>query len=468
MNDIAQRENARMLAAVLGIDETNATQLLDVSVAITFDLDDKLSARCANHILRLLSRTIRVVVSNPLNGAERFAAEIVIGESAPRFNKPHVFVSIGPEQVLVSRKQLSISGGHIHEIGLLLGACFAVGAGLNAALNNLLPFPSPEGLSINLMEILGEDLALLSRPVSFDEAYLAGAGAIGNGFIYGLSCFDIAGKLHIADDDDVTEGNLQRCVFFEYEHIGKPKSDELSRAAELHLPKVMVIPHRQRLQEVSTRFPGPWLKRLIVAVDSPRARRSLQTEIPQELFDASTTGISEIVLHFHRQPTNGACLSCVYHESVQEKAHEQHVADALGVSVEDVIATRISVAAAEKISRSYPHLSASGIEGIAYDTLFKQLCSTAKLMSAAAQQVLTPFAFVSVLAGAFLAIEFVRRVQRGHDGLFNEWRLSPWRKPVMRRQRFLARRADCEFCGNLLLAAIASKMWASEATTAIP
>jgi hypothetical protein len=234
-----------------------------------------------------------------------------------------------------------------------------------------------------------------------------------------------------------------------------------SPAAQLLLPKVRAIPHTVLLQDVPTRFAGPWLQRLIVGVDSLRARRSLQTEIPQGVFDASTTGISEIVLHFHRQPTNCACMSCIYPHSPQEDAHERHVAGALGVSVADVMQTRISGDAAERICQRYPQLKPSDLVGIAYDTLFKQLCSTAQLTSAEDRQVLTPFAFVSALAAALLAIEFVRRVQRGHDELFNEWRLSPWSNPVMRRQRFLKKRADCEFCGDPLLASLTEEMWAN-------
>jgi E1 ligase-like protein/ThiF family protein len=459
MNPSAQRENARTLAAALGIGETDATEVLNVSVAITFGLNDTVSAECANHIQRLLSRTIKGVVLNPSDKLHRFTAEIVIGGSAPRFKGPHVFVSIGTEEILISSQPISVSRGNIHPICLLLGACYAVGAALRAALNNLLPFPSPELLRVDLTEILGENLSLLYRRVFFDQAYLAGAGAIGNGFVYGLGCFDVAGELHVTDEDTVTDGNLQRCVLFEAEHIGSPKANQLCAAARRLLPKLAAIPHTVRLQDVPTRFAGPWLKRLIVGVDSPRARRSLQTEIPQEVFDASTTGISEIVLHFHRQPTNGACMSCIYHHSPQEDAHERHVADALGVSVTDVMEMRISAKAAERICLRYPLLKLSALVGIAYDTLFKQLCATAQLKSAEDRQVLTPFAFVSALGGAWLAIEFVRRIQRGHDGLFNEWRVSPWSNPVMRRQRFLQERADCQFCGDGLVASLASQMW---------
>jgi len=47
---------------------------------------------------------------------------------------------------------------------------------------------------------------------------------------------------------------------------------------------------------------------------------ALLSEFPGEVFDASTTGISEVDLHFHKQPTTGPCLGCVYPHTPQEDA----------------------------------------------------------------------------------------------------------------------------------------------------
>lgn len=262
-------------------------------------------------------------------------------------------------------------------------------------------------------------------------------------------------------------GNLQRCLFFEEKHLDYPKAEILSAAASKILSKLRAIPHNVRIQDLPEREAGPWLNKLIVGVDSPRARRSLQSEFPGEVFDASTTGISEVVLHFHKQPTTGACLGCVYPHTPQESAHETHVAEALGVSLEEVRESRISPSAAEKICRRYPHFNSSQLVGGAYDSLFKALCSTQSLKTSEDRQVLPPFAFVSVLAGALLAIEFVRRIQRGHNGLFNEWRVSPWSNPVLRRRRLLEKNPACEFCGNEILAPIAAEMWEERDLAAI-
>lgn len=452
-----------MLAVALSIGEYQASELLKVSVAITCDTADNSAIGCARHVRRLLSRTIQGVVLNSTHGSKRFAAELVIGECPPRFAIPRVFVSIGKEEILIGSYPMLLRRGRIHPVGILLGACYAAGAVLKIATNNLLPYVSPNLIRLNLNEILGGDLSLLYSPAFFDKAHLAGAGAIGNAFVYALGCFDVTGQLHVADDDIITDGNLQRCVLFDTEHVGKPKAIQLCAAARYFLPKIRAIPHVARLEDVPGRFPGPWLKRLIVAADSPRARRSLQTEIPGQVFDASTTGISEIVLHFHQQPTAGACMSCVYHQSPEEDAHERHVAAMLGVSLSEVMQARISPTAAEQICKRYPQFMPSDLVETAYDTVFKQLCSTAQL-NVEDRQVLTPFAFVSGLAGTLLAIEFVRRIHRGHKDLFNEWRISPWSNLVMRRRRYLGKRHDCEFCANPLLASVTKSFWTGAST----
>lgn len=463
MNDLAQKENARSLAAILGVAEAQAAELLDVSALVTCDVGDCVAANCAKHISALLRRTIRGVQLNAECCVDAIAVEVIVGNAVPRSTGPLVFVSVGDETVFVSDRPCFAREGRTHPIGVLLGACYATAAALRAAIGESLPFPMPELLRLNLAELLGADLPLLYEPLHFDETYLAGAGAVGNGFIYGLSQFDVTGELHVVDDDKVGSGNLQRCILFKDEDVNAPKTDVLCSAAKVLLPKVNVIPHRVRVQDLPARRPGPWLRRLVVGVDSPRARRSLQSEVPGEVFDASTTGINEVVLHFHRQPTEGACLGCVYPHNPQEHAHEAHVADALGVSLTEVRQERISATAAMSICKRYPGLVAAELTGTAYDTLFKKLCSTLKLKTAEDRQVLAPFAFVSVLAGALLAVEFLRRIRRGHEGVFNEWRISPWSNPVLRRRRHLEKNPACDFCSDSTLAAVARRLWAPTA-----
>jgi hypothetical protein len=452
----AHAENAKTLSDILGINESEASALLDASVAITFDHRDERASQFARHTQLMLSRTIRSVNVDGTGSNGCVAVELVIGDAVPRFSSPRIYAWGKRETVVISAAPLSTDGFDIHPVGLLLGTCYAVGAVLKKALK--LPYPSADTLEINLAELFGDDLAELYEPAIFDEAHLAGAGAIGNGFLYGLSQFQVQGRLHVCDDDAVSEGNLQRCLFFTPTDVDLPKADRLCLAAREHLPGVQMIPFKGRLQELPSRE-GAWLKRLIVGVDSPRARRKLQTEIPGAVFDASTTGVREVVFHFHRQPTAHACLSCVYHESPEEYAHEKHIAEAIGVSLDEVRRERISDAAAEIICKRYPQLNPASIAGTAYDTLFKQLCGSEQLKTSEGRQVLAPFAFVSVLGGVYLAIEFIRRLHGSSVDLFNEWRISPWTNPVIRRRRKLDRNPNCEFCGDPFLAGVAEKIW---------
>jgi hypothetical protein len=169
-------------------------------------------------------------------------------------------------------------------------------------------------------------------------------------------------------------------------------------------------------------------------------------ELPQSVFDASTTGVSEIVLHFNGQPWELACLSCIYPENERERAHEENVAEALGLSVNEVRIGFISEATAANICRKYSELRVEDLAGRAFDTVYKELCGVGKLRSVGDEQVLAPFSFVSVLAGAYLAMEFAIRVSRPGETRFNYWRVSPWHSPVPGLRQTRSRDAACEFC----------------------
>ena len=182
--------------------------------------------------------------------------------------------------------------------------------------------------------------------------------------------------------------------------------------------------------------------------------------MPRRVFDASTTGITEVVLHFNRSPSSYACMSCVYYEAPDETAHEQHVAELLGVSAADARSNFVSKAAAILIAGRYPALTSESLVGLAYDSLFKQLCGQGALKTAADEQVLAPFAFVSVLAGALLAIEIVRRAGSSAIELpFNYWRVSPWSAPVIRARELRSKRIACEFCDNPVLQRVLRDLW---------
>jgi hypothetical protein len=455
-------ENARTLASLLKVNTAEAAPLLDVAIAVRADPADAAAMAIAGHLQKLLSHTVADV---PLNVPRAsIAAEVVIGAAAPTISAA-VRVHISPDTIRIGPlAPADAVWPDTHCVLLLAAACYAAGAVLRAMFGAKLQVPGPAasiGLTIPIIDIVGPDQAWLSAEFELTDTYLAGAGAIGNGFLYALSLLRASGTLAIVDPDIVSDGNLNRCVWFTAADVELPKAIRLSELAQPSFPRLHLIPKTKTLQQVGKEQPtDTWLKRLIVAVDSRRTRRHLQHEIPSEVFDASTTGAVECVLHHHVQPTDHACLACIYHETPDELAREQHMAETLGVALDDVKQHYVSPDAARRIHVKYPHVAVEDLEGQAFDTLFKALCSEGRLLSANNRQVLAPFAFVSVLAGTYLAIELGRRMvlgQAAHD--FNYWRISPWAPPFVNMRDVRRRREDCEFCGQPLLLRTARGLW---------
>ena len=454
----ARRENAATLASLIGFSLADAAEALDLHVAITIDPADDTAQEIAREITELLRRTVRRISTTQLEGS--VAAELVIGSAVPRTSGITIYLGVLDDHVIISqsdhpRQECSPIPGIL---GLLI-ACYACAATLYRAVGGALSFQLPEPFVLRFDQF-GIDWVSVSRPIDIGRTYIAGAGAVGNGFLWAARHLDLRGQLDIADDDHVSSGNLNRQIWFNTDDIGLPKVDRLVMRSQQQFPQLALRPRQYRLQDLPEKSDGPWLRRLVVAVDSRRARRELQNEFPGEVFDASTTDVREVVIHHHAQPTTQACLSCIYEPDDEEVAREQHIAEHLGVSVEDVRSERISASVAQIIKARFPKLAAAALAGTAYDTLFKRLCGESQLRTLAGRTIVAPFAFVSVLAGTLLALEIVRRLGSGDNAQdFNYWRVSAWHPPHGRRRTIRQRQPGCAFCGNALLRNINGAMW---------
>lgn len=456
----ARRENAAMLAAALGIGLEAAGEALQFDVAITADPADATATAIATDLACLLGRTIRSATLG--EAGEAVVLEILIGDVGAKTDRRSLQIRVGLEGAVIGGEAARQRCASIPRVLCLLVACYAAAGTMQTVFQDRLPFEGSSPLRVSFDQLGIEPMAF-EAPVNIGHAYLAGAGAIGNGFLWAARHLDFAGSLEIADDDDVSSGNLNRQIWFTKDDIGLPKSERLASLAQGSFPRLRLTPRKHRLQDLPEKTNGPWLGRLFVAVDSRRARRKIQREFPGEVFDASTTDIREIVIHHHKQPTLQACLSCIYEADQEEFTREHHIAEHLGVSVDEVRLERISVSAAGKIAARIPNLKASALVGVAYDTLFKQLCGEGALQSLEGRRIVAPFAFVSVLAGTLLALEILRRsgAERG-EADFNYWRVSPWHPPLGRRRVLRPRQPGCEFCGNRVFKAVNDNLWGDE------
>jgi molybdopterin/thiamine biosynthesis adenylyltransferase len=342
----------------------------------------------------------------------------------------------------------------------VIAACYIAAAGLRAALGPDFPIRNASPVALSWSQLFGPNLHRLTDAVDIGETYLAGAGAVGHGFLYALRALDVSGTIYVTDPKKVGSGGLNRCLFFGSDDLNHPKAPRLCKVAQPYFPRLTLVPVDKELDEArKLRGEDFLIHRLVVAVDSRRARRSLQAVLPGEVFDASTTDVTEIVLHFNDQPTDLACLSCVYPENDRERLHEENVAEALGLTIDNVRLGFITPALASKISARYPDLTPESLAGRAFDTVYKELCGVGKLKSIGGQQVLAPFSFVSVLAGAYLAVEFVLRVREPEAERFNYWRASPWHSPVPELRQFRPRDPHCEFCSRAPIRRVLENLW---------
>lgn len=456
-----RHENARALASALGILEIeHAAKLLDVSVLVTVPSGDYAAEELAIDVITLLSRTIDQVACT---GIDSPTVEIVMGSAEPRASSAQqVRVAVMGAHATVGTN--IFHEGHIADIPPVLRrlvACYVSAVVMKRIVPSLW-FPLPDPLKITF-DSLGIDLSMLNTEIKLGKAYLAGAGAIGNALLWAMQGLNVSGELHVVDFDQVEDGNLQRQLWFDEKDLKKKKCHCLVEKAQPHFTHLKLIPRDSELQRLPERSAGAWLSKLIVAVDSRRVRRLLQEDIlPGEVFDASTTDISEVIVHYHRQPTEHACLSCIYPKDSAENSFEMHIADQLGIPVAKVRESVIDLEAATAISFKYPSevKAPDAIVGLAYDSLFKSLCGTGKLSRQNESTTIAPFAFVSALAGILLTLELVRRHTEGaHHLTFNYWRVSPWQNPFPRNRRLHPADPSCAVCGNAMAKDVLRELW---------
>ena len=245
-------------------------------------------------------------------------------------------------------------------------------AAIRVALGPTFPFKHSSPIVLSWPALFGADIERLKQPLDIGEVYLAGAGAVGHGFVYTLRYFDVIGTLYVTDPKAVSAGGLNRCLLFNADDLGYPKATRLCKVSGPLFSKLALVPVDKELDEARKLRSNDFLiEKLVVGVDSRRVRRS-QSVLPGTVFDASTTDITEVVLHFNRQPTELACLGCVYPENERERKHEENVAGA-GFTVEEVRTSFISPLIALKICKPIRGTSARYLVGRAFDTVYKEV-----------------------------------------------------------------------------------------------
>jgi hypothetical protein len=332
----ARLENIKALALAAGISPEQAAERLEGRVLCTFNRDDGAASQFYQELRPLLTRTIDAHHA-PDGGC--YLVEVIIGDARPLGVGAPLFVRLGSEGCSFGPAPTAVhSTDPVHGALAVITACYGAAVAIHRAVGEGIPNPPPEYLEIRYDDLL-PDRSVLNEAVDIGFAHMAGAGAIGNGFLWAARHVNLCGTLFVCDDDVVSSGNLQRQIWFDEDDIDDPKATTLCDNAQPYIADCQLKPEPERLQDLPNRS-GAWLRRLIVAVDSRRARRELQNELPAEVFDASTTDIREVVVHYNDVFSDLACLGCLYKADEREASQDQIIAEHLGVSADEVIVSR--------------------------------------------------------------------------------------------------------------------------------
>jgi len=443
----AAAENARMLAALLGVDEEAAAERLERRVLLT--AAEGPARSWAGEIAELLERT--VFVTDDPAAAD---LEVVVGSTAPRSQAPRLYAMIDAASAVVSRAPVASAATMPHPLLAAIYTCAVAGAALRAVIGDPRLPAAPDPLRIRAVDIGFPDVRSLS-PIDLSGAVLVGAGAVAHGFLRALRHLPVRGRLDVLDPKKVGAGNPNRCLYLTDKDVGALKAEALAERAAgdfLHLRLNAEVAEFRDYAKTKAKVPLT-----IVTVDSRRARRQIQKFVPGRVIDASTTDVRGVVVHSHVQPTDSACLACIYQHVPDEGARERSIAEGLGVTLADVKQGFIDEVVAKSIVAAHPHLNPGQLVGRAFDTLFRELCAAQALRTPEGRQVLTPFAFVSTLAGALLAVELVRQVLGQAET--NYWQVDPWRAPLGRLRRHRPRVPDCEFCSRPEAGPVIQELW---------
>lgn len=304
------------------------------------------------------------------------------------------------------------------------------------------------------------------RPVGAGGVHVAGIGAVGTAFLFALAAHDqMRGTFHLIDEDAVEPRNLDNYSLFSQEDLGKNKTVQAKLLLDgLHLPAQFAsVPQtlQDYVNEQALLEPGFRIEKLISAPDRRETRRQFQGLLPRQVWDGST-GPDDLVLHHNDFNPVRACLACIYNVVPDEDAHLNHVADVLNLPRERVRAgQQITEADAERIRQRYPQLANAELLGRAYDSVFKEMCSSGQLQIED-EVVLTPFPFVSALAGILLYFDFLQSLRadtfREYQN-YNYLRLNPFYQPNPAYRLLRAARGDCPVCKNAIVRRVFKRLW---------
>lgn len=190
-------------------------------------------------------------------------------------------------------------------------------------------FDEAFSLSLITLDIGDTNPKVKTKEIDLGKIYLAGFGAIGNGFIWALTNSPfVKGIVTIIEPEILDLSNLQRYVLAEEKYIGKSK---------LEIAKELFIGGKIDLKVFNGDWVGflndnsDWKKELVViAIDNLNDRIGIQSSLPKKIVNAYTEN-NVLGISRHYDFDKETCLVCTYMPSGKRKSYSQEVSDNLNL-----------------------------------------------------------------------------------------------------------------------------------------
>ena len=338
-----------------------------------------------------------------------------------------VVLSIGQAPSVSADRQVIVHGSHWRAsldcdlpgsgegiIGPLYSACMGAAQVLLHVLNRMgasyHPM-KPYTFSVLDLRIDGVEVDAPGR-LWIPETHLVGVGAVGSALVYALSHFgDIGGLLHLIDNDQVDDSNLNRYVLMRRRDIDRWKVDVASET--LSGTGIRTNPYRDAYSRYVDEHGGE-VGLLLTPVDSEEGRRGLAKTLPKRIINAATGGTT-VTLSTHGFGDGKACLHCLYPVDRGQPSREEVMADDLGIALETVQELlRMNspmgadlVASIEKNRGVEPGTWAGHVGSPVGSFYVRAVCGDANVRLPSAD-VIAPLSFISASAGVLLAAELVK------------------------------------------------------------
>ena len=324
-------------------------------------------------------------------------------------------------------------------------------------------------VSISLLDFseeCGQDLALGSPDIG-DVAFV-GVGAVGNAGIWSLAkCPSIRGKLFVVDSEALTLSNLQRYVLGRYKDVNKPKIRLAGRCLRQTGLKTEFF--RGTLEDFVGRG-GLEQPTVCISVDNIQGRRAAQALLPRLVING-WTGDRALGASWHVLSQDAACLACLYHPRGQGSSAVEQAAKAFGLPIDRALNLWLSnqplsgeeILAAARALDVDPEVLAPWRDKSLGQLYTDVACGAVPLnLGGIAKMESVPLAHQSVLAGALMAAELVKRTDLDLARCSQPEPLISWddvlRAPPRLWQKPRPRELGC-FCNDELYRQVYAEKW---------